>query len=120
MRSLGAVLLDPYISILLQFFQGRVDLLAEGRLIELILNRLVEPLADTVGLRVTCLGLAVVNVLDGSVELVFVMFTGTTEPCAPVSEDSEQRDLLILKERQHAVIEHICCHKGVLSVVELH
>ncbi len=51
MRPLMVVRVDPYVKITLQLFQRRVDLLAEGDLVELVQDGLVEPLADPVGLR---------------------------------------------------------------------
>lgn len=76
----------------------RGELLAEGGLIKLILDRLVEPLTDTVGL-------VVIDVLHGQVELVFVMLTGAAELRATIGQDAQQRDLMVLKERQHPVIK---------------
>ena len=45
------VRVDPYVKITLQGFQRRVNLLAEGDLVELVQDRLVEALTDPVGLR---------------------------------------------------------------------
>ena len=51
MRALMVERVDPRVKIALQLLQGRVDLLAEGDLIELVQDRLVEAFADSIGLR---------------------------------------------------------------------
>ena len=47
MRAVMIVVVKPRIEIGLQFFECRVDLLAEGHLVKLLQDRLVETLADT-------------------------------------------------------------------------
>lgn len=51
MGSLMIVVLDPGVKVFLQFFNATVDLLAKGNLVELLQYRLVETLADAIGLR---------------------------------------------------------------------
>lgn len=53
MRSVIVVVANPSIQILLQLLQAGVDLLAEGDLIKLLQDRLMEALTDPIGLRVT-------------------------------------------------------------------
>ena len=62
------MVIDPLVQIGLQFLNGAVDLLAEGDAIELIEQRFVEALADTVCLRTFGLGPGVVNILDRQVK----------------------------------------------------
>ena len=50
-----------------------VDFLAEGHLIELLQERLMEAFADAVGLGAAGFGLGMVDGLDGQVELVLVV-----------------------------------------------
>lgn len=59
MRAVVVVVGQPFIQVDLQFFDRTIDLAPERYLIELIENRLVEALADTIGLRMVCLGLRV-------------------------------------------------------------
>jgi hypothetical protein len=40
----------------------------------------VETLADAIGLRMAGLGAAVIDVLQGQIELIFVMFTRPSVP----------------------------------------
>lgn len=42
---------DPRVKVRLQLLERAVDLLAEGDLVELVQDRLVEALADPIGLR---------------------------------------------------------------------
>lgn len=51
MGSLMIVVLDPGVKVFLQLFNATVDLLPKGYLVELLQNRLVETLADAIGLR---------------------------------------------------------------------
>ena len=62
MSSFGVVMVQPFIQIGLQFLDGLIDCLAERDLVKLLQDRLVEPLADTVGLRRFHLGLGVVDI----------------------------------------------------------
>jgi hypothetical protein len=77
MRPLFVVLLDPQVQIGLQFLPGSANLLPKGDLIDLLQHRLVETFADAIGLRASCLGPGVIDVLDREVELVLVVFTDT-------------------------------------------
>ena len=66
------VLDKPGIEIGLQLVDAAVDIFAERNPIELVQDSAMEALADAVGLRALGLGAAVIDVLDGEVELVFV------------------------------------------------
>ena len=66
------VLDQPGIEISLQLVDAAVDLLAERDTIELIQYSAMEALTDSVRLRALGLGAAVIYVLDGEVELVFM------------------------------------------------
>ena len=50
------IVLNPLIQIGLQFVDRTIHLLAEGDMVELLQDRLVEALADAVGLRAFGLG----------------------------------------------------------------
>ena len=64
MRTLAVVVIDPVVQIPLQLVNGSVDLAPERHLVELLQDRFVESLTDAIGLRVTHLGLGVLNVVD--------------------------------------------------------
>ena len=72
MRSPIIVVDEPTIEIGLQLVDCVIDLLAERDPIEFIQDSAMKALADAVGLRALGLGAAVIDVLDGKVELVFV------------------------------------------------
>jgi hypothetical protein len=79
---------QPSIQIGLEFVKAVVDLLAEGDLIELLQEGLVEAFADAVGLRTAGFGFGMVDVLDGQIELVLVVLAGATVLRAAVGGDS--------------------------------
>ena len=69
MRAFLVVAGDPGIEIGLQLLDRAVDLAPEGDAVELVQHRPVEALDDAVGLRAFGFGAAVVDVLDGEIEL---------------------------------------------------
>src|SRR3569833_158990 len=69
MRPLMVVRVDPRVKIDLQLFHRRVDLLSERDLVELVQDRLMEALADHIGLRRLGFGARMVDVVDGQIQL---------------------------------------------------
>ena len=65
MASLDIALKKPSVQIVLDIVEGRVELVAERDLIELLTNGSMKPFADAVCLRRFHLGSGVVNVIDG-------------------------------------------------------
>jgi len=63
---------EPDVEVGLQLVDRLVDLLAEGDPVEFVEDGAMEALANTIGLRAFGLGAAVVDVLDGQIELVLV------------------------------------------------
>lgn len=63
MRPLGVVAIRPGIQVALQFLHSVVDLLAKGYGVEFVLDGLVEPLLNPVGLEMLGLGPAVVDII---------------------------------------------------------
>ena len=61
MRAVVVVEMQPLIQIGLQRVDAVIELLAERNLVELLQDRLVEPLADAVGLGRLHLGFRVIN-----------------------------------------------------------
>ena len=98
MGSLVVVPFYPCIEILLQGIDAFIELLAEGNSVELFLHRSVKPLANAVRLRTLCFRLRVIDVLDGHVELVFMLLPLAALLCAPVRQYTKQLYLLQLKE----------------------
>src|SRR4051794_14310966 len=75
----GALLVVDYhpgINISLQHLDAVVEFLAEGNPVELVEQRLMEPLADTVSLRAARLSPGVVDILHCEVELILVPVVG--------------------------------------------
>ena len=88
MGTLFIVLPEPLINVRLQLFQGVVQLLTKEEAIALVLHGLVEPLTDTIGLRMIGFGPGVVDVLDGQVELIGMVLGLATILGSPVGEDT--------------------------------
>ena len=107
------------IEIGLQLGDAVVELLAEGNPVELVQHGLVEALANAIGLRALGLGAAVVDILDGQVELVLVPLRVAAVFAAAIGQHPAQRDAVFLVERQHPVVQQIGRGDGVLTVVEL-
>src|SRR3712207_9081358 len=63
----------------LELVDAAVELLAEDDAVELVEQGLVEALDDPIRLRALGLGPAVVDVLDGEVELVLVAVVGAAD-----------------------------------------
>ena len=82
------VILQPEIEVGLQLLKRRVERLAESRRVELILQGLVEALTDAVGLRMAGLRAAVIDILDGQVQLIFVMFARPAVFAAAIGQQS--------------------------------
>src|SRR5215831_8513646 len=83
MRPLIIILDQPGIEIGLQLVDVAINLLAERDPIELVQHGAMETLTDSIRLRALGLGTAVIDVLDGEVELVF-MALGAAKLCAAV------------------------------------
>lgn len=57
--------------------------------------------------------------LHRQVELILVSFPIAAVFGAAVGENPQQRHVVLLIKRQHAIVEHIGRHKGVLAIVQL-
>jgi len=87
--SLSVVLIEPLVKVDLKLTEDSIDLLPERHMIELVEYRLLEPLADAVGLRALHLGLGVVDVVKGQIELVLVPLEVAAELTPAVGEDPQ-------------------------------
>ena len=107
------------IEIPLQLADRRVDLLAESDAVEFVEHGLVVSLNDAIGLRALGLGAAMVDILDGEMELIFVMLGIAAIFRAPIGKNALQRDAVLLVEGQNSVVEEIGRRDRCLAVVEL-
>lgn len=119
MRAVVVVVDQPLIQIDLQFFDRAVDLAPECDLVKLLQDRLVKALANTVGLRMTDLGLRVLDVIQGQVELIVVRFRPAAVFRAAIGQHPDQPHALFLQEGQYPVIQHIGGSNRRLRGVEL-
>jgi hypothetical protein len=113
------VFLHPLIEVGLQLFDAPVDLLAEGDAVELVEQRLVEALTDPVILRAACLGAGVVDVFDRQLEFVLVPIMGAAEFCAAIGEHAIDAQPMLVKERDHPVVQQVGRGQRGLAIVEL-
>jgi hypothetical protein len=88
MRPLFIIFPHPLVYIRLQLFQGLIQLLSEEQAVALVLHGLMQPLTDAVGLGMVGLGLGVVNILNGQVELVGVVLWLATVLRPSVGQDA--------------------------------
>lgn len=119
---MGAVIVvarQPVIQIGLQLFNGLVNLAPERHLIKLLQDRLVEAFADAVGLRVTYLGPGVLNVIQGQIQLVVMRFRLAAILGTTIGQNADHAHTLLLKERQHPVVEQVSRCDWRLGGVEL-
>ena len=89
MGPFSIILIKPPVKVFLQGLQVAVHALAERDLVELVQDGFVEALTDAVGLGRLGLGLAVIDVIDGQVELVIMALGTSTVLRAPIGQDSE-------------------------------
>src|SRR5262249_2565117 len=106
MGPLLVVFGNPSVKVGLQLVDGAVDLFAERHPVELIQYGAMEALANTVCLWALGLGAAVIDVLNGKVELVF-MALGPAKLGAAISQHSRQADAVLIIERYHPAIEDL-------------
>lgn len=92
---------------MLQFVEREVQLAAERDLVELLQNRLVEPLANAVGLRMACLGFGVLDVVECQVQLVIMRFRFAAVFGSPVGQHAQDAHAVFGKERQNPIVQQI-------------
>jgi hypothetical protein len=113
------VLLQPVIQVGLQLVQGPIDLLPERHPIQFVQHRLVEPFTDPVGLGMPGLRAGVIDVLHREVQFILVAFGCPAVFRAAIREHSVQRNLVLLEERQHSVIQQLRGSQRRLPVIQL-
>jgi hypothetical protein len=112
-------LAHPEIEVDLKVVDCGVDLLAEGYAVKLVKHGLVEAFDDAVGLRAPGLGSGVIDVLDRQIEFVFVAVVGPAIFSPAVGEHALQRNVVLVVERDHPVVEQVGGGERGLAVVEL-
>src|SRR5690606_5426131 len=117
MRSLLVVFFDPHIKICLVFFQCLIQLFPEGYRVEFILDGSMEAFTNSVALRTFYLCFRVLNIFDSQVEFIFMILSFSAIFGAAIGKDSQQWDLLFLKEWNHFVVHHIGCSDSGLTVI---
>ncbi|CFV32315.1 Uncharacterised protein [Yersinia similis] len=70
-------------------------------------NSFVETLTDAIRLRRHRFRFRMVNIVDGQIKLIIMLFHATTELCPSVGQYPQHWQALRLVERQHAVIQHV-------------
>jgi len=106
-RSLRVVLVHQLIEVTLEIIQRRIEKLAKGHPRELVEERLVEPLTDTIRPRPLRLRARVVDVLHGQRELVRMAVRPATLLGAAIRQDAAQREAVVREERHDAIVEPI-------------
>src|SRR5690606_34556107 len=89
---------EPGIEIGLQLGDGAIEPLAERHTIELIEQRLVEALANSVRLRAPRFGAGVIDVLDGEIKLILVALGPAAILGAAIGQHAADHDLVLVKE----------------------
>ena len=110
------VLDQPGIEISLQLIDAAVDLLAERNPVKLVQDSAMEALTDSIGLRALGLGAAVIDVLDGEIELVF-MALGAAKLGATIGQHARQPDAVLVVERHHPIVEDLGRSDRGLAIV---
>lgn len=95
-----------------------MDHLSKGDKKEPVPHGLVETFTATVGLWAFCLGLGMVDVPNGKVKLVFVVFPFPTVLGSPVGQYARQGKFFLLEEGNGPVIGQVGRCDHVLSVIE--
>src|SRR3954451_24771022 len=101
-----------------QLLQGRVQLLAKGDTVKLILHGAMEAFTDAVGLRRLGSSSAVIDVLHRQIQLIFVMLALAAVLGSAIGQDAQQRNVLLFKERYDTIIQHVSRVQCIYAIVE--
>lgn len=119
MRPSCIILHQPFIQVLLQLGQAGIDLLPEHHLEEFIPDRSMEPFAETVGVGGMDLGIPMLNLIDGQVQLIRMRKGPPAEFPAIIGQNMFYRYSPLVIERQHVVVEHIHRRHRGLGQIQL-
>ena len=95
MGPLLIVFFEPGIEIGLQLLQRSIDLLPKRDAIEFIQHGLVEPLTDSIRLRMTRLGPRMIDVLHGEIQFILMALRCPAVLRPPVGEHPIQREIVL-------------------------
>ena len=119
MGPVSIELFEPPIEIGLQLCDRAVKLFAEGDAVELVQHGPVEPLDDAIGLRAFGFRAGVIDVLNGKIELVFVVLGIAAIFGAAIGQHALQLDAFFVEEGDDAVVQQIGGGERRLAIVEL-
>src|SRR5437773_8051144 len=117
MRAPMIVIDEPGVEVSLQLVDRLIDLFAKGDPVELVEDGAMKALANAIGLRALGLGAAVVDVLNGEIELVF-MALGAAKLGAAIGQHARQTDAVLVIKRHHPIIEDLGRGDRGLAIVE--
>ena len=95
-----------------------IDALAEGYAVELVLDRLVEPFTDTVGLGVAYFGSRVDDILQAQEELVRMSVVATAVFSAPVGDNAQNIHIVLFEKGHHGVVLAVRRRKLCFGIIE--
>jgi len=119
MRPFDVVATDPVVEIDLQLCDRAIDLFPERDAVELVEDRLVKALDNSIRLWALGFGPGMIDVFDGQVEFVFVVLGVAAIFRAPVGQNAAEFDLLLLEEGHDAIVDEIGGGDRGLAIVEL-
>ena len=102
---MGVVVDEPLVEIVLQGLDALVEGLAHLEAEELVEHRAVEALDETIGLRRLHFGATMLDAIEVEIEFVRVSI-GAAELSAIVGENGLHRQIELVVERQHVVVQH--------------
>lgn len=116
---MGVIGVYPTVKVGLQLLYRSVYLLPKGDGVELVLYRSVEPFTNAVCLRTFRFDFGVVYVFNGQIQFILMRFPVSIIFGSSVGEHPHQLQVMLFKEWNNPVIEHVRRNKSVLPVVEL-
>ena len=60
-----------------------------------------------------------IDVFHCEVELIFVMLSLAAVFGSAIGQNAQQRNILFLKERKNAIVQHVGGHQCIFAVIEL-
>ena len=118
MSPIIVVVFNPFVQLFLQRFHLGIHIFSKGHLVKLLQNSFMESLADAIRLRMPGFCLSMFNIIERKIQLVIVLFCLTAILRSTIREHPQQRELVLLKERKHFVIEHVSRRNWCLGRVE--
>lgn len=79
----------------------------------------MEPFANPVRLGILRFGPGVVDVLNGQIQFILMSLGGAAVLGAPIRDGSIQRNLVLIEERRHPIIENLGSRDRRFLVIQL-